>query len=275
MQRALSETALKLSYLVAVLAAVASAGGILIDGLYRDTEFVVSTWLGNDLVTLLVATPVLVGALVLTARGSARATLVWLGMLDYMLYNFGFYLFGAAFNWFFFIYVVVFALSIWALVMALMSLDVDQLAAGFDPLTPVRPITGFMAFVGIALPIIYFLQWLGFATSGEVPSIIEKSGHPTNIVFALDLSLVVPVMLVGAVLLWQRRGWGYALAAMANVKGAVYMLALSAATFTAFRAETVDSIAEVGLWLIIGVGSTIASVVLLHNLRLTHGRVPP
>lgn len=34
----------------------------------------------------------LVVALILSRRGSQRAQLVWLGMLDYMLYNYAFYL---------------------------------------------------------------------------------------------------------------------------------------------------------------------------------------
>lgn len=202
-----------------------------------------------------------------------RAQLVWIGMLDYMLYNFGFYLFGAAFNWFFFIYVLLFALSIWALILALMSLDVDQLAVCFGPRTPVKMIAGFMAFVGISLSVVYFLQWLRFVTTGEVPPIVSLSGHPTNLVFALDLSLVVPVLLVGAILLSRRQRWGYVLAAMGNVKATVYMLALSAATFTAFQAGTVDSIAEVGFWLSIDVGFAIAVVVQLRNLHSSGNEV--
>lgn len=267
MNKAYLHTSLKISYLIAGLALIASAGGILIDGLYRGTAFVVSTWLGNDLVTLAVAVPLLLGATLLTACGSARAQLVWIGMLDYMLYNFGFYLFGTAFNWFFFIYVLLFALSIWALILALMSLDVEQVSASFSPHTPVKMIAGFMAFVGISLSVIYFLQWLGFVLTNELPAIVTMTGHPTNLVFALDLTIVVPVMLVGAVLLWRRQPWGYVLAAMGNVKGAVYMLALSAATFTAYQAGTVDSMVEVGLWLSIGVGSVIAVVVQLRNMR--------
>lgn len=63
-----------LSALVALLAIVASAGGLFIDGLYRDNPFVTAGWYGNDLVTLVVAVPVLVAALILSMRGSlARA----------------------------------------------------------------------------------------------------------------------------------------------------------------------------------------------------------
>ena len=90
-----------LTVIIAILAIVASAGGLFIDGLYRDNLLVTSGWYGNDLVTLMVAVPLLVVALIFSMRGSQRAHLVWLGMLDYMLYNYAFYLFGTAFNGFF------------------------------------------------------------------------------------------------------------------------------------------------------------------------------
>jgi hypothetical protein len=64
---------------------VASVGGLFIDDQYRDNAFAASAWLGTDLVTLVIAVPVLVAVLILSLRGSARAQLVWLGMLDYAL----------------------------------------------------------------------------------------------------------------------------------------------------------------------------------------------
>ncbi|MCX7593725.1 MAG: hypothetical protein N2235_08195, partial [Fischerella sp.] len=90
------KSAYVLSSIIAVLAGIAAAGGLFIDDLYRDNHYVTLGWFGNDWVTLVVAVPILVIALILSARGSQRAQLVWLGMLDYTLYNFGFYLFGAA-----------------------------------------------------------------------------------------------------------------------------------------------------------------------------------
>ncbi|HEX7976034.1 MAG TPA: hypothetical protein VF498_16620, partial [Anaerolineales bacterium] len=49
-----------LSILIAILAVFASAGGLLLQGLYRDNAFVTTTWLGNDAITLFLATPCLV-----------------------------------------------------------------------------------------------------------------------------------------------------------------------------------------------------------------------
>ncbi len=256
-----------LSVLIIVLTAVASGGGLLIDGLYQGNDLLVAGWFGNDLVTLLVAVPLLVVSLILSIRGSRRAQLVWLGMLAYTLYNFAYYLFGTAFNSFFLIYVTLFDLSIFALIFALVRLDVGAVARAFQPSTPARWIAGFMAFVAVGLTVVYSAASLDFVFTGQVPEIVTLTGHPTSIVYALDLSLVVPWFVLAAIWLWQRRPWGYVLATLLNVKGAVYMLALSAVTVSAVRAGASDDLAQVGLWGTIGVLSVIASAVLLRNVQ--------
>jgi len=267
MHRVVSKPASILTILIAVLAIAASAGGLLIDGLYRDNAFVASTWRGTDLVTLVVGVPLLVSALILARGGSAPAYLVWLGLVDAMLYNYGFYLFGAAFNAFFMLYAAIVALSIWTLIFGLIRLDAPGLRDRFGPRTPVRLIAGFMLFVALGLGAIYVAQWLGFIASGQLPGIVVASGHPTSVVFALDLTLVIPFLIVGGIWLWRRRPWGYVIGAIINVKGAVYMLGLCAATLTAYRAGTVEDLSEIGLWGAIGVGCLLAALALLANLR--------
>jgi hypothetical protein len=256
-----------LSALIAVLTLVAAGGGLLIDDLYQGNALLVAGWRGNDLVTLIVAVPMLVASLILSVRGSRRARLVWLGMLGYTLYNFAYYLFGAAFNSFFLLYVALFDLSIFALLFALVRLDVDGIGQSFSSGTPVEWIAGFMIFVAVGLTAVYGAESLRFVATGRVPEIVTNTGHLTNIVFALDLSLVVPWFILGAIWLWQRRPWGYVLATILNVKGAVYMLALSAVTVSAVRAGASDDLAQVGIWGTIGLGSLVASLLLLGNVE--------
>jgi hypothetical protein len=202
-------------------------------------------------------------------RGSQRAQLIWLGMLDYTLYNYAYYLFGAAFNRFFLLYVVLFTLSILALIFGLASVDAKGISQRFWARTPVRWVSGFMLFVAIGLTGVYCAQSLAFVATGQLPEIVVKSGHPTNVVFALDLSLVVPFFVLGAIWLWQRRPWGYVLAAIVNVKGTVYMLALSAVTASVVQAGVSEDLSQVALWGGIGAGSLIASLYLLGNVRPT------
>jgi MFS family permease len=262
-----SKSAYILTIVIAILSLIATAGGLLSSALYRDNFLVTSGWRGNDLVTLFIAVPLLALALVLAWRGSPRARLVWLGMLDYTLYNFAFYLFGTAFNRFFLIYVALFMLSIFALIFGLVQTDVQAIGRQFRDRTPVKWISGYMLFVAAGLTTVYTIQSLGFITTGQLPPIVTLTGHPTNVVFALDLSLVVPVLVLGAIWLWQRRPWGYVLAVIGNVKGAVYMMALAATTITAVQSGAAEGLSQVGLWVFIGASSLIASLVLLWDLR--------
>ena len=67
---------------------------------------------------------------------------------------------------------------------------------------------------------------------------------------------------------WKRQ-WGYVLAVIANVKSAVYMLALSATTVATVQAGVTQDLSQVGLWAFIGVASLAAVVFLLGNFRPT------
>lgn len=257
-----------LSILIAVLAAVVSVGGLLLNGLYRDNLFVTSAWKGNDLVTLFVAVPLLVAALVFSARGSLRAQLIWMGVLDYMLYNYAFYLFGAAFNWFFLIYATLLGLSIFALVFGLVNLDVSEIRQQFRERTPVRWIAGYMLFVAAGLSLIYLVQSLAFVFTRQLPAIVTRTGHPTSVVFALDLTLLVPVLVLGAIWLLMHKPWGYVLAGISTVKGPAYTLVLTAGSLWAARAGVSDAAAEIPLWLTLTVVGLLAGTFLFGSMNL-------
>lgn len=259
-------TAYRLTILVIVLALVASLGGLLINSLYRDNIFVTSAWRGADLVTLIVALPLLIVSLFLSMRGSQRAQLVWLGMLDYMLYNYTFYLFGASFNAFFLIYVAIITLSVSGLIFGLNSLDVEAVGWKFRNKVPVKWISGYMLFIALGLTSVYFVQIYQFLTEEIVPSIIIMTGHPTSVVFALDLALLVPAMVLGAVWLWQRRDWGFILAGILLSKGAVYPLALAMGSYLASDAGVPGVSSQIGFWIALSVSAIIVCLYLLGNM---------
>lgn len=256
-----------LSTIIVVLMIVASVGGLFIDGIYHDNLLVKSGWYGNDLVTLLLAVPLLVLSLVLSKRDSQRAQLVWFGMLFYTLYNYAFYLFGAAYNSLFLVYVALFALSIFALIFGIASLNVKRITELFRPGTPVKWIGGYMMFVALLLGGFHIFLNIRYVFTGFVPEIVINVEHPTNLISALDLSLVVSFGLLGGVWLWKRQPWGYVLAVIWNVMAAVYMTALSAATVGVFQAGVSEDIMPIALWGPIGVGCLISFILLLTNME--------
>ncbi len=202
------KTAYNLSIIICILMIAQSAGGLLIRGLYRDNAWVKSSWYGNDLVTLVVAVPILITALIFSIRGSERAQLVLPGMLFYTFYNYAFYLFGAAINWFFPIYVSLFALSIFALIFALASIDINALCQKFKPGLPAKWIGIFMLLFVALLFLVWINQWIGFVLTGKVPQLGEME-EAYRLVAALDLSIQVPALILAGVLLWKRQPWGY------------------------------------------------------------------
>jgi len=250
---------------IVLLAATASAAGIIDGDLYRDNAWSVANWRGNDLVTLLFV-PVLAGAYRLAVRGSRRARLVWLGGLAYMVYNYAFYLFGAAFNDVFLLYAALVATSIWALALGFSSTDAACYADGFRHEIRARLAAGYLAFAAIGLAVAWIGQSLQFVATGTVPQIIEDSGIHTSLVFALDLSLAVPAMLVAAFLLLRRRPWGLVLGAVLGVKGTVYATVLLVmCAYQADRgAEDPWGFAPVAIVLLLG--SVFVTVALLGGL---------
>jgi hypothetical protein len=257
-----------LTLLVAVLMLAASAGGLLRPEVYRDNPLVTAGWWGNDLVTLVVAVPALIA---LAFARSERADLLRPGVLAYALYNFAFYLFGAALNPFFLLYAAIVALALTALgLTAALGLKErtrapGRVAGGEALAAPRRAVVGFMLAVVTVLGGFWLVVSAHAALSGRTPSMVVATGAHTNVTAALDLTLVVPTGVVGA--LWLRRGHplGPPLAVVWNVQGALYMAALTAATATAWRAGALASPTQALLWGLIGVGSAASSWLLLRS----------
>ncbi len=257
------------SLVALVLAAFASAAGLFWAGLYRDNQWVTTQFQGADAVRLLFFVPLFLAAAVYGKRGSLRAELLWIGLLWTLLYDYAFYLFAAAFNELFLVYVVLFALPIFLLVLAIPAVDVQRVQDACSKRAPLKPIAIYLAMVAFVLGAMWLAQTIGFLITGEVPPSVTDSGHPTAVVFALDLSLLVPGLVWAAMALWKRHPWGYVLGSMMLVKGAIYPVALLGMTLFASRAGVPGVLDLLGFWLVFSIGGLTAALVFFGHLRTT------
>ena len=256
-----------LSIIVIVLAVIASFGGIVANNIYRDNEMVKAVWLGNDIVTLFIVIPVMVGALFFTLRHSLKAQLIWMGMLWYMVYNYIFYMYGTAFNKFFLLYVLIFTLSIYALILALMKIDLKSLKQKMSSKIPVKWISSYMLFFAIMIGGLWIAQSLSFVFTDVVPVGITQTGHPSGVVFATDLSLLVSPLIVGAVLLLKREVWGYIISIISLTKCLFYPFVLVIGGMIAYqRTGTWDSLTP--LYILLWVGSLLSYIYLLKGIKV-------
>src|SRR5664279_2637104 len=105
-------TAYWLSGAVLLVASVASGLTFGVDGVLTGPAAMNGSARGTALVLLVLTVPLLAVAMVLAARGSVGAVIVWLGALAHIAYNAQLFLYGTPFNHLFLMYVAMLGLSV-------------------------------------------------------------------------------------------------------------------------------------------------------------------
>jgi hypothetical protein len=205
------------SALIAVLAIIASASGLFMNGLYKnDTKSGAAQEQGNDLITLILCVPLLAVSTYYAAKGSLRGRLIWTGMVFYFLYVYGMMSFMSAYNQLFLVYVAAFSLSLYTFAYSVLTLDVNAVKQSMAG-APVKAAAGFMFLIAIGVSAMWLAMIVPPLMAGERPAALET--YTTLVVQALDLGVIVPMSLITGVLLLQKKAWGYALASLIFVKG--------------------------------------------------------
>ena len=244
----------RVTYLIAGLLAIAAAGGLFF-GAYRDNLWVSSQLRGQDFVSLLFALPLLLLSARFARRGSVGGHLAWLGTLGYITYSY-LYIFAIAWNRLFLVYLTLLTLSAFTLISALMATDADSIASRFDSNTPVKAVSRYLMIFAIGMSVLWGVQAVAATFSGDIPQSVLDSGHPTGVVFVLDLGLVVPLFLIGARMLRRREPWGFVAAGILLVKGVTEGLALLGMSLFMYLDDYPDiDVALVPLWALVTIAS--------------------
>jgi len=225
-----------LSWLVVVLMALSGILTVSVsDLLGAESPWAREAFRGGELVSLVVAVPLLAGALIAGRRGSARAQALWIGMLLYAAYNYAYAVFGTTFNDAFLVHIGAFSAAVFALACAMPNLDHAKIAAAFRDAKATTVVGVFLIIVGIGQGLLWLFVLVRNAITGEVLHDIPVSGQ--HLVFALDLALLVPSLILAGVLLVRRRPFGSLFGTAMLVMGAVYQVNLMMASVYAAAAS--------------------------------------
>ncbi len=258
----------------AVMTAVSAVGVFATDWLYRDNDLITATFRGQDVVTLVVAVPLLLLGLLRERQGSLRGRVLWLGMLFYSVYGYLFYAVAAAYNPLFLLYVAGVGLPLYALLFAVPRLDLTGLAATMVWNGSRLVALGYTGLVAVGLGLLWVGMSLASTVTGVVPRPVVDSGHPTGVVFAIDLVLLVPPMLLAAVWLARGEPRGWLLAGVLSVGGTVYTLSLAAASIEVAR-RGAGAGAELPVWTGLTALGVVAVTLLLAGMRGSRAAVEP
>ncbi len=234
-------------------------------GLYfYDTVSSAAQQQGNDIVTLVVGVPLLVVSAWLAFRGSLRGQLLLTGILGFFLYTYMSMCMLTSFNALFLVYVALFALSLYAFILCMMSFDLAILPQHFSERLPRGWIAGLLFVIGGFLS----LAWLGKVVPPIMQNLTPALENTTTFVIqAMDLGLIVPLAVLAGILLLRRSAWGYLLASVFVMKAIALGLAVSAMCINMTLAGTPDSLAIMVPFLAITVANLFAAVSLLKNVE--------
>jgi hypothetical protein len=181
-------------------------------------------FVGQDALNLIVGLPLLLGSIWLARRGSLIGLLLWPGALFYVAYDYGYYVLGAPINWFFLAYIGLVTVSMYAAIAVVVSNDADTIRERFPGNVPRRAVGGFLA----GLAVLFTTLWTALNVSAMA------SGTPLDdvarVVTIMDLTMQLPALFIGGILLWQGASIAYVVAPGLLLQAAAYLAGLSAIT---------------------------------------------
>jgi hypothetical protein len=230
-----------LSALTAFLVLIASVGSFVFKDIY--TPFAPAGLIpfayGQDLVSLLVV-PVLILSLLLW-RNSPHGVILQAGTLLYIAYAYALYAFGAIYNGFFLVYIALVGLPIYALIGIITHIDGEAYRRRLKADFPHKVVSLYL----IIIAVLVTTAWV----SVLLPTIIKHtSPGGINTVYVLDLALLLPACVVGAVQLWQCQTWGYLLSGILLVKVVTLGLSIVLGQLFAFLRHGTFGVWQTGLF---------------------------
>ena len=254
--------------LLAGLLLVEALGGLLVPDLYRDAPTWAAQARGVNAIDLVVTLPTLVIALLLSARGSRRARVVWLGVLGYVLYNAVIFGFTMAFNQLFLVYVGVLSVSVFGIV-ALLN----------DGRIPRGQLTGtargVVSVYLLALAALFLLTWLAeilpALATHTTPNSIVAARLPTNPVYVLDIGVLLPLFVLAAVGLLRREPGAAGLCGSLLVLNVLLALSIMASTVLQHAVDETIALSILPLFGVIAASSLALAVWLLSAWRPASG----
>lgn len=156
---------------------------------------------GTDAMTLVVAVPLLIVATWWYSRGSFRGHLLLIGVLSYFAYNSLSITLGVAYNNLFLEYIAYLSISIFALGLAIVTLNVAELEKRASARLPRRGIAILLFIAGAAVLFAWLSDLISWLQPGAVPGI---ASYTTAVTHAIDLAIIAPLCFLSGILILRK-----------------------------------------------------------------------
>lgn len=233
-------------------------------GIYKnDSVSVVAQGKAADLVTLLLAIPILSFATLYALKGSLRARLLLTGTLGYFLYTYMSYCFLWNYNPLFIVYVILMSTSMFAFILSIMSFDLEKIPAMFKDKLPIKFLAGFQFFIALMLGLLWIGKLSPSILSGAIPLGLDH--YTTLVIQAMDLGFIVPIAFISGILLLQRKPFGYLFTSIIIIKAITMLISITAMILNSYLSGVKVSPIEVIVFLAFNLLAVVAFIILIKN----------
>lgn len=191
-----------LSLVIALLMVAASVIGILGRSVIYPTDELLRSFVPTDVANLLLGFPTLLGSMWLTRRGRLVGLFLWPGALFFALYNYLNCILAMPLNGAFLLHLTLVMLTLYTLLGLLACTDAPTIQRRLSAAVPQRLTGGILTGLGL----LFFLRALGVLIGA-----LASQAAIGQAELALNVAdfLVAPCLVIGGVLLWQRKAFGY------------------------------------------------------------------
>ncbi|NMB99849.1 MAG: hypothetical protein GYA35_06175 [Thermoanaerobaculaceae bacterium] len=257
--------ALALSLPVSVLLIIASYFGVFIENTYsRETLTLATQGIGQDIVNLFIISPLLLITSFLAYKKSKAAMLIWSGAIFYLIYSYAIYTFAIHFNSLFIVYCFILGLSFYSFMYFILSQIKEPVIDWDSSNIPIKTVSVFLIVIAILFYFLWLSEIIPALIKNEIPKSITENGLLTNPVHVLDLSVVLPGLLITAIFLSNKKSLGFLLAPAMLMFCILMSLAIDGMVI-AMRMKGIES--DVSLTIIFGFITLMSTIILVTFLK--------
>lgn len=205
---------------ILVLTVATTVAGLVVPGYHADVETLARVR-SEDVATLAAGVPAMAVGLLRARRRSLPGLVVWLDSVAFSSYVWGSRALQLEFNASFFLHLLLTTLSLFALAAGLAAVDARAVRGRLENRLNTGLFAAALYFLAAGLSFLWLSDIVPAAIGGTTPQIVQEFGPQGIASVVVDLGIIVPAMVIGAVLLGWKRPAGYLAAGVLLVFGAL------------------------------------------------------
>jgi len=235
-------------------------------GPYRhDSTYKAIAFRSFDWVSLVVAFPLFLLGIFLYRRRRLLGQLLLAALFTYLAYIYLIGFMGNAFNGLFLGWVALFSIGGFGLFLIVSEIDFPSLPQKLSGHFPGKPVAVYLFSVAAILTVQYLTEIFTAYLTGVPPASLD---HYTTLELAgVEVGIMIPFHILGGVLLWRQKAWGYVLSTVLSFAAFVVFIALTISLFLSYFLYGQGDWVDIGIITGIAIVATAFSLVIFRQLN--------